>query len=385
MGLRKFSLLAGVWFALLVGSNAQEQYSEQERRPIKTFKTIYGEIIDCINIFKQPAFDHPLLKDHKLQKKPSLSLIATKHRQREQVNQLERSHVLDGCPDGTIPILRTTKEDRMRANFFEQTRPQIYHPLSAKSPGFHFAYVELHNYPNTLYTGAKAFINNYIPKCGKGQFSAAQIWIISDINNPTNMIEAGWTVDPDLYNDDRSHLFISWKADGAGCYDLRCPGFVQVDNSITLGQILPNTSVYDGLQFEIYVAIHQEANTKDWWLTVKKDNVDVNVGYWPAKLFPQLASGAKILQFGGATHTSNGMPFPPMGSGYFPDNSYKHACVFRQIQYLNSSQSWKAPESWRGSAETSSQECYRATTNNEDQFMGYTLLFGGPGGDGCGA
>ena len=26
-----------------------------------------GSIIDCIDIYKQPAFDHPLLKNHKLQ------------------------------------------------------------------------------------------------------------------------------------------------------------------------------------------------------------------------------------------------------------------------------------------------------------------------------
>lgn len=25
-----------------------------------------GDIIDCVNIYKQPAFDHPLLKNHKI-------------------------------------------------------------------------------------------------------------------------------------------------------------------------------------------------------------------------------------------------------------------------------------------------------------------------------
>lgn len=30
-------------------------------------QTKYGYIVDCIDIYKQPAFDHPLLKDHKLQ------------------------------------------------------------------------------------------------------------------------------------------------------------------------------------------------------------------------------------------------------------------------------------------------------------------------------
>ncbi|KAK1258255.1 hypothetical protein QJS04_geneDACA012761 [Acorus gramineus] len=61
-----------------------------------------GDIIDCIDIKKQPAFDHPLLRNHKL-----------------QVNLLSSSFLFQsgniGCPSGTVPILRTTKEDLVRA------------------------------------------------------------------------------------------------------------------------------------------------------------------------------------------------------------------------------------------------------------------------------
>ncbi|XP_031738648.1 uncharacterized protein LOC105435061 [Cucumis sativus] len=34
---------------------------------IKTYKTKEGDIIDCVDINKQPALDHPLLKNHKVQ------------------------------------------------------------------------------------------------------------------------------------------------------------------------------------------------------------------------------------------------------------------------------------------------------------------------------
>ncbi|XP_056159639.1 uncharacterized protein LOC130135159 [Syzygium oleosum] len=274
MGSRNISLLAVVWSALFVGSNAEAQDSDQEKRPIKTFKTMYGEIIDCIDLYKQPAFDHPLLKDHKLQ----------------------------------------------------------------------FAFLELGGFSNPFH-GAKAFIDNYIPKCEKGQFSGAQIWVISDIKRPTNMIQVGWRVDPISYNDDRSHFFIYWKADGSGCFDLQCPGFVQVDHSVTLGGALLNSSVYEGPQFEIHVAIQE---------------------------------------YGGVTYASKDMAFPPMGSGYFPDKSYSHACYFRQIQHMDGSRDWKVPESYRVSTHTSSEDCYGAAVNNADEFMGYTLLFGGPGGANCG-
>ncbi|EXB99733.1 hypothetical protein L484_023263 [Morus notabilis] len=34
---------------------------------IKTIQTKEGDIFDCVDINKQPAFDHPLLKNHKVQ------------------------------------------------------------------------------------------------------------------------------------------------------------------------------------------------------------------------------------------------------------------------------------------------------------------------------
>ncbi|WJZ82238.1 hypothetical protein VitviT2T_002012 [Vitis vinifera] len=31
---------------------------------VKTIKTKHGDIYDCVDFYKQPAFDHPLLKNH---------------------------------------------------------------------------------------------------------------------------------------------------------------------------------------------------------------------------------------------------------------------------------------------------------------------------------
>ncbi|XP_043717901.1 uncharacterized protein LOC122665833 [Telopea speciosissima] len=35
--------------------------------PLKTIRTEEGDILDCVDIYKQPVFSHPLLKDHKIQ------------------------------------------------------------------------------------------------------------------------------------------------------------------------------------------------------------------------------------------------------------------------------------------------------------------------------
>jgi hypothetical protein len=34
---------------------------------LKSFQGMDGDVIDCVNIYQQPAFDHPLLKNHIIQ------------------------------------------------------------------------------------------------------------------------------------------------------------------------------------------------------------------------------------------------------------------------------------------------------------------------------
>ncbi|RHN77169.1 putative neprosin activation peptide [Medicago truncatula] len=74
-----------VIFMLLVlcitvyGTNNDDSFSRQKvlevekklqhlrKHSLKTIKSEDGDIIDCIDIKKQPAFDHPALKNHKIQ------------------------------------------------------------------------------------------------------------------------------------------------------------------------------------------------------------------------------------------------------------------------------------------------------------------------------
>ncbi|KAH0640752.1 hypothetical protein KY290_037983 [Solanum tuberosum] len=95
----------------------EKQLKVLNKPPIKTIKTKYGGIYDCVNFYEQPAFDHPLLKNHNYhpQMKPSFSM-------KESVSTISRSNYRSsriglpdrGCPVGTIPIRRTTKEDLIR-------------------------------------------------------------------------------------------------------------------------------------------------------------------------------------------------------------------------------------------------------------------------------
>ncbi|KAK7372436.1 hypothetical protein VNO80_05814 [Phaseolus coccineus] len=113
-----------------------EQVKLMNKSPIKTINTEYGEVVDCIDINKQPAFDHPLLKNHKLQKKPSFQKPFEKRSVKNLSDRFLFGLHKDRCPKGTVPILRTTKKDLIQeknllnSSIFLQDIPGVHDPLT---------------------------------------------------------------------------------------------------------------------------------------------------------------------------------------------------------------------------------------------------------------
>ncbi|XP_010532416.1 PREDICTED: uncharacterized protein LOC104808435 [Tarenaya hassleriana] len=94
-----------------------ERYLKQINKPaVKSIKIPDGDIIDCVDIYNQLAFDNPLLKNHTIQMKPSSfpkDLPSTSYKQSEGiVTQLW--HKYGECPENTVPVRRTTREDILR-------------------------------------------------------------------------------------------------------------------------------------------------------------------------------------------------------------------------------------------------------------------------------
>lgn len=89
-----------------------QRFLKQLNKPaLKSIKSEDGDIIDCVLITSQPAFDHPLLKNHTIQVKPSFipegegdSTYTKKETKATQVWQKYGE-----CPENTIPIRRTKK------------------------------------------------------------------------------------------------------------------------------------------------------------------------------------------------------------------------------------------------------------------------------------
>ncbi|XP_076904434.1 protein neprosin-like, partial [Bidens hawaiensis] len=229
-----------------------------------------------------------------------------------------------------------------------------------------------------VYYGAQATFSLWNPKVQEqNEFSLSQLWVTGGSFPDLDTIEAGWHVDPEIYDGDtNTRLFIYWTNDGyqtAGCYNLKCPGFVQTNNEIAIGGSLSPTSQVDGSQYEITILIWKDTKQGVWWMQLNGKEV----GYWPASLYSYLSESASALDFGGEVinkgiggqHTST-----QMGSGNFPQDGAGKASYIKDIQSIDKSNTL-TPLKDLTPMTSPSASCYDIVKNdNDNQFF-----FGGPG------
>ncbi|XP_076941627.1 protein neprosin-like [Bidens hawaiensis] len=130
-------------------------------------------------------------------------------------------------------------------------------------------------------------------------------------------------------------LFPCFQPDGyrSGCYNLRCPGFVQISGKVSLGAAIAPVSTYSGPQYDIAFAIWKGRSSGNWWLRVGTEVV----GYWPASLFTDLRNHAKTVEYGGEVmyENSSGHTSTQMGSGHFEGGPGKTAYT-RNLKVVDS-------------------------------------------------
>ncbi|XP_058092699.1 protein neprosin-like [Magnolia sinica] len=267
---------------------------------VESIQTEYGDIFDCVDIYKQPAFDHPSLKNHIIQVSlsffsfightPRFAVIRQSYYSHSYPKGMENKHPSNtnlefglkegGCPFGTIPIRRTTMQDLLRAKSLSDF---------GRKPA-------------------------------------------TDVTHHT-----------------------------IGCYNLLCPGFVQVSKDIALGSFL-RTSVYNGdQQEEVTLAVFKS-------------------------IFTSLADKSTGTDWGGETCTPEGIKSPPMGSGQFPDEGFKKASYMRRLQYVDNTYTFKdIPNTFKDVPNDgfvySDLQCYKLNDGgNLGGFWDRNFFFGGPGG-----
>ncbi|KAJ1277121.1 hypothetical protein BS78_05G270100 [Paspalum vaginatum] len=347
--------------------------------PLATIQSPDGDIIDCVHISKQLAFDDPLLRDHTIQMQPSYHPRGQHQDSRVMPRQLtQKWHQNGQCPENTIPIRRTREEDILRASSIERFGKKrlrsmpLQADLSVHQCGVAFALGD------DKYYGTQATFNLWQPKVEKDEdFSLTQLWIAggSYDNNDLNTIEVGWQVYPAFYGDNSTRLFIFWTT--TGCYNLLCSGFVQTNNQIVIGgsisQLSP-ISFYDGPQYDLTILAWKDPGTGNWWLLVGT----YFLGYWPSSIFTNLADSATSVEWGGevAAFADAGQTSTQMGSGHFPTEEFGKASYIKNIQVVDSTNHLKVPS---GLGLIAGQpNCYNVQNGSSSDWGTY-IFYGGPG------
>ncbi|MCL7051631.1 hypothetical protein MKW94_002792 [Papaver nudicaule] len=335
----------------------------------RLLKTELGDIYDRINIYKQPAFDHPLLRNHKIQMKPS---AIQGEKIDEPISNLVSSVVrskLKRCPSETVPIRRTTKEELINAKYL--------------SNGIkHRHYVSAQPFAKKVYYGGSAIISTANPSVGQDKFSTGQIWIQNGPAEELNSIEFGWAVYPQLFGDNKTRVFGLWTADGfkkTGCYNMLCPGFMQIHHRYSFGEPL-RAGTYGGDQYGVDFSVHRDPESGNWWF-INREN-DEKIGYWPKEIFTHLANNASVIGYGGVAGADLGKPTPPMGHGHFPVFDSQYTCIMENMKVVNSRGDHVQFDTSKVHLNHDTKtSCYDLIYPVRDLFVGIIMFFGGPGGD----
>ncbi|GAB4850362.1 hypothetical protein Ancab_029664 [Ancistrocladus abbreviatus] len=362
------------------GRSIPRRLAKKPKGTVKTLKANNGDIIDCVDIYKQPAFDHPLMKNHTLQTTPS------RRKYGAQRNNLMLDSLFDiswrkngGCPEGSIPIVRSVLSDRpiIRKNvsFFD---PASY------NQGHQYAVI-FFNYEQASLQGGRATISQWDPSLAQtADFSLSQIWITGGQSGTTNLqtIEAGWQKYPQRTGVNGPTFFVYWTANGyngEGCYDLTCPGWVLTSNQYSPGMTL-KSSAYGGQQIELAMDIKRDQSTGNWWLYLW----GTPIGYWPPSIYNGgvLTSGADTLSWGGEILDSSGSDgfhtMTQMGSGHFPSEGNTKASYVRNIVYIDDSGNENGISQNQLYPTAPAPNCYSYQFQQDNSNQVY-FFYGGPG------
>ncbi|MBA0636179.1 hypothetical protein Godav_025851, partial [Gossypium davidsonii] len=353
-----------------------EKLKQLNKPAVKTIQSEDGDIIDCVDIYKQPAFDHHALKNHIIQMKPSFDLKEERLSSKNESTKLaifqtwQRS---GSCPEGTVPIRRIRREDLLRAKSVQQFGRKPHEVVLKSNTTIEHKDGQLPSINTTAlampvivnrsaatlvtvgynYIGAKADINVWTPNVeAQDEYTTAQIWLKAGPGDNFESIESGWTVNPQLYGDKRTRLFAHWTKDSyktTGCFDVTCSGFVQTSSQYLLGGSIEPVSTEFGQQYDLTVGIYMDPNTANWWLKIGKD---IPVGYWPAStLLFYLNHSSTLVEWGGQVYSSNVKKKPHtktgMGSGQFASGLRGNACYMDNIAIVDFSMQLKYPQ-WVG-------------------------------------
>ncbi|PNT67911.1 uncharacterized protein LOC106866407 isoform X1 [Brachypodium distachyon] len=339
---------------------------------VKTVLIEDGDLFKCIDINQQPTLKHPLLKNHKVQMKPSSYPYELDNRSLSVATNSSAQLPAISCPRGTIPMLHGSKGYTKKFGGFRRRKGRQH-----KGPHGELAIIK------TIddFYGSRVSINVHEPKVKEKTEDKSASWVL--LLNSQNVshreaVGAGSIVWPSFSGDNFARFHITWSdsAHDNLCFDHRCPGFVQVNSRIGLGSRIQPISVYNGPQHFIDVLLFKDLKTKDWWVALG----GTPIGYWPSSIFSHLKDKATEAGWGGHVHgptvQSN---FPQMGSGHFGWEGFGKAAYVSNIKIIDENNKYYTPNNDKTFARSSKPSCYPIDNFGQDEG-GMHLYYGGPGG-----
>ncbi|CAN7020824.1 unnamed protein product [Brassica oleracea var. botrytis] len=328
-------------------------------------KTLDQKDIECVDIYKQLAFSHQLLQNHKLQKRPSEVPKSAQVKKKSKWKTSEAQVSKANCPEGMIPKWKDQTDGSNKSTVPVRTSS------STDQTSRHEHAVGITSSPQKMY-GTEATISVWEPNVEQlDEFSLAQIWITSGTyeKNDLKTIEVGWQVSPNMYQDNKPRLFIYWTSDTylTGCYNLQCPGFIQTSENIIIGGAIAPVSEFNANQFEITIS---DRKTGNWWLSL---------GYWPAEIFSNLTYADQVQWRGEVvdSHTFGRQTMTDMGSGHLPDEGFGKVSYFRNLKIVDSNNILQPAQ--HVEVKATNPEFYSITKMSRDDDWGTCLFYGGPG------
>jgi len=191
--------------------------------------------------------------------------------------------------------------------------------------------------------GGHSTLNIWQPVPITGGFSLSQVWYAG--GSPTQTVEVGSQVYPNLYGTSSPCLFVYWTADGystTGCYNNGCGAFVQVSSVWIPGGSLAPVSSLGGTQYEIEIVVLLSGG--NWWISIN----GAWLGYYPGTLYGsgQLKTYATVAEYGGEVTPNSAGTTGQMGSGRKASDGFQWAAYQKNIYYYdttaNSNSAWTA-------------------------------------------
>ncbi|TVU50719.1 hypothetical protein EJB05_02106, partial [Eragrostis curvula] len=367
---------------------------------LSCYKSECGDIIDCIDIYKQPSLKNPLLKDHIIQLKPDMEppKILDKLRGRNYSFPKQTWQRSGSCPEGTIPILRkpTGAGDDIanrtiplspygrptNANIQDEGNGKLeiaaayavsgpYHGASAALPIWKVQ-VEPNEFSKNYLLIASPHERNFTPIKGKSP---------PDIKN---QIAVGTAIYPSVLGDDNPRLYIYATTDGgetSHCLNHEC-GFIQTNNQFALGtRFQDGNSRVGGELYFITASLYRATGPAVWWLAIN----EVALGYFDPNWFPvpfiesfHNEMGGRVLDSRpGGRHTTT-----PMGSGMFPSTGLRSAACIAYYMAVNNNGGDQVDDPINKIV--TSPKCYDVKDFSWDRnHPGADVAYGGPGGADC--